>query len=470
MSEISGQPRSGAGREDRASDAPPSRARGLRRSVDWLLTDIEWLVTCDEAMRCIPDAAVAIEKNTLVAIGPSEDIEASYRGKHQMDLGGHLVMPGLVNTHTHAAMSCFRGLADDLPLQQWLHEIIFPAEAKNVDPDLVYWGTLLSSIEMLKNGVTTFCDGYFFEASAAQAALDAGIRAVLGQGILDFPTPDQPDPSKAGQTAEAFLQAFPRGVERLRPSIFCHAPYTCGPDTIRWAKALCREHGILFQIHLSETSSEVEDIVREHGERPVHYLDRLGALDPRTLCAHAIWLDPGEIELLGRRGTRISHNPESNMKLASGIAPIQLLREAGSPVGLGTDGCASNNDLDMFGEMDRAAKMDKVFKNDPVACPAPEVLRMATREGAIAIGWEHAIGSLEPGKCADLISIDLNQPHLTPLYDPVSHLVYAARGSDVRHVWVDGRLVVSGGTMPSTDAAQAMREVRRIAERIKAGP
>ena len=291
-----------------------------------------------------------------------------------MDLSGFLVLPGLINTHTHAAMSCFRGLGDDLPLARWLYEVIFPAEAAQVNPEMVYRGTLLACVEMLKNGITTFCDGYFFEEAAVQAVLETGMRAVLGQGVLDFPTPDQPDPARSRERVEAFLESFPKDVDRLRPSIFCHTPYTCCAETLQWAKDLSRNRGILFQTHLSETAAEVEEILRKQGERPVFYLDRLGILDHRTLCAHAVWLEPEEIELLAARGVKVSHNAESNMKLASGIAPIPRMLAAGIKIGLGTDGCASNNNLDLFSEMDKVAKLHKVIHRDPVVCPAPQVL------------------------------------------------------------------------------------------------
>lgn len=435
--------------------------------VDWLLTDIDRLVTCDEQGRCISSGAVAIDKDTIVGVGPADQIRSRFCGRHTMDLGGFLVMPGLVNTHVHAAMSCFRGLSDDLPLMRWLHEVIFPVEACYVNPHLVYWGTLLSSVEMLKNGITTFCDGYFFEETAARAAFDIGIRAVLGQGILDFPSPDQPDPSRSQERVQAFLESFPKDRDgRIRPSLFCHAPYTCGPETLEWVKDLCRVRGILFQTHLSETASEVEELTKKHGERPVHYLDRLGILDEKTLLAHGVWLDESEIETLARRKTPISHAAESNMKLASGVAPVPALLGAGITVSLGTDGCASNNDLDIFSEMDKLAKLHKVFKADPVVCPASEVLKMATSNGAAALGMGCLIGSLEAGKKADLIAIDLNQPHLTPLYNPISHLVYAVKGSDVRHVWVNGRLVVSNGMLETADEAQLIKEVSAIARQV----
>jgi 5-methylthioadenosine/S-adenosylhomocysteine deaminase len=371
-----------------------------------------------------------------------------------------------VNTHTHAAMSCFRGIGDDLPLDRWLHEVVFPAERAAVAPEMVYWGTLLSCAEMLRNGITTFCDGYFFEESAARAVRDSGLRGILGQGILDFPTPDHPDPATARRRAESFLQAFPEGDGRLRPSLFCHAPYTCGPDTLRWVKALCRDRGILFQIHLSETEWEVRSIEETYGRRPAFHLEALGLLDEGTLAAHAVWVNGEEIRLLAERRVGISHNVASNMKLASGVAPLPDLLDAGVVVGLGTDSCASNNALDLFREMDKVAKLHKVARLDPQVCPAETVLRLAVSGGAAALGWDGEIGSLEAGKKADIIALDVNQPHLVPMYEPVSHLVYAARGSDVRYAWVNGRLMLEEGVLSGIDAARAAAEVRKIAAQV----
>ncbi|MCK8600559.1 amidohydrolase family protein [Desulfoferrobacter suflitae] len=441
----------------------------LPRYVDWLLTDIEWIVTCDGTMSCIERGALAIDGEMLVALGPSEPIAAAYRGRRTLNLSNHLVLPGLVNSHTHGAMSCLRGLGNDLPLQRWLHDIIFPTEAQHVNPDFVYWGTLLAIVEMLRNGVTTFCDGYFFEESAVQAASKAGIRAVLGQGILDFPAPDQPNLQAARRRAETFLDSFPKEQERLRPSLFCHAPYTCGTQTLQWVKELCRQHALIFQLHLSETAAEVKELTRRHHVGPVKYLDRLGVLDSNTLCAHAVWLQPDEIEILAERGVGISHNAESNMKLACGVAPLPALLTAGVRVGLGTDSCASNNDLDLLSEMDKVAKLHKVYQLDPVICSASQVLKMATAGGAAVLGWDDQIGSLQVGKKADLVAVDLLQPHLTPLYDPISQLVYTAQGSDVRHVWVDGRKVVTDGQVVVLDEAEVMEQVNRIAKDIAHG-
>jgi len=439
------------------------------REVDWLLTDIDWIVTCNDSMDCIESGALAIEGDLLAAIGPTEKLKNEFSGRQQLSLKGYMVTPGLINTHTHGAMSCLRGLADDLPLQRWLNEVIFPTEARHASPDLVYWGTLLAAAEMLQNGVTTFCDGYFFEESAVEAAQEIGSRAVLGQGILDFPSPDQPDPKGARARAERFLNHFPKHSSLLRPSLFCHAPYTCGPETLQWVKRLCREHEILFQLHLSETAAEVSHLINTYGVRPAFYLDRLGILDDKTLCAHGVWLDDDEIELLARRRVGISHNVESNMKLASGVAPVPAMLRAGSRVALGTDGCASNNDLDLFSEMDKVAKLHKVFQYDPVVCSAPDVLKMATINAASVLGWQDKIGSLEVNKQADIVAIDITQPHLTPLYDPISHIVYAVKGSDVRHVWVGGKMVVANGHIQTLELAEVLREVTKIAEKIKNG-
>ena len=414
-----------------ASPRLPPVSLSAVREVDWLLFNIDWLVACDAEMTRLRCGAVAIDGDRLVAVGTSRELLSLFRGRAQADLSGYLLMPGLVNTHAHAAMSIFRGVADDMPLKSWLEDIIFPLESAFINEESVYLGTLLSAVEMLKSGTTSFCDGYFFEESAARAALDSGIRGTMGQGLLDFPAPDLPDSSKFESRAEAFLSNLSGTSGRIRPSLFCHAPYTCGPRTLTRVKELCRAHNILFQTHLSETAGEVDKITNQYGHRPAMLLDSLGVLDELTLCAHGIWLSKDEILAIAGSGASISHCPESAMKLGSGVAPIPDMISLGVNVGLGTDGCASNNDLDLFSEMGFVAKVQKVFRNDPLACPAEQALRMATIGGARALCLEKEIGSIETGKKADLIAISLNQPHLTPVYDPVSHIVYAARGSDV---------------------------------------
>ncbi len=438
------------------------------RNVDLILTK-GWVVTCDPHHTTIQDGALAIDEGVIMAIGTMAEISESFLGRRVVDLADHLILPGLINAHTHAAMTCFRGLADDLPLQQWLHQVIFPAEGMHVNPELVTHGTLLAAVEMLSNGITTVCDGYFFEEYAARALQQSGMRAVLGQGILDFPTPDQSDPTRMRERADEFLDRFPSSQERLRPSLFCHAPYTCSADTLQWVKDLCRQRGMLFQIHLSETAAEVQEVQQRYGERPALFLRRLEILDEATLCAHGVWLDTDEIQCLAEHHTALVHTPESNMKLASGIAPLPAMLTADIRVGLGTDGCASNNDLDLFAEMGMAARCHKAFSGDPVVGSAREVLHMATLNGARALGWASEIGSLEVGKQADIIAIDLRQPHLTPLYDPISHLVYTASGGDVTHVWVAGQEVVVRGEVVTVDTGAVMSEVRRLAAAIGAG-
>ncbi|MCE5334769.1 MAG: amidohydrolase [Desulfobacteraceae bacterium] len=445
-----------------SGNSPAKPVNDSARPVDWLLYNADWLLTCDPLMHRHSPGAIAIEASRIAAAGPSEEIRRAFRGRREADLSGCLLMPGLVNTHTHAAMTLFRGIADDIPLKQWLEGVIFPLEGHFVNPRNVYTGTLLATVEMLLGGTTTFCDGYFFEHEAARAAMDSGMRAVMGQGILDFPTPDQPDPARYLRKCETFLSDFPGDGKRVRPSLFCHAPYTCSPETLRTVKAVCRKHGILFQTHLAETAGEVDGIVGMYGRRPGEHLSGLGILDSLTLCAHSIWLTNEEILAIARSDASISHCPESAMKLASGVAAISDFLSHGARVGLGTDGSASNNDLDMFSEMDTCAKLHKVVNNDPTACPAETVLKMATLGGACAIGLGEETGSLEAGKKADIVLIDLNRAHITPLYDPVSHIVYSALRSDVKAVWVDGRQVVAHGKVLTVDQKDVLAEANRI--------
>ncbi|MFP3866935.1 MAG: amidohydrolase [Desulfobacteraceae bacterium] len=383
---------------------------------------------------------VAVQGDRIAAVGQAARAAQLPPAREQLDAQGSLVMPGLVNTHTHAAMTLFRGLADDLPLEDWLHKHIFPAEARWVDVAFVYWGTRLAIAEMIRGGITTVGDGYFFAAAARQAYLECGLRAVMAQGVLDFPAPGVPDPQDNLKVAAAFIESGAGGGPGLVTStLFCHAPYTCGAATLQQAKALTRERNLPFFIHLAETREEVLQMQQEHGLSPVAYLDSLGILDSLTIAAHAIWVDEADQEILARRGVKVCHCPECNLKLASGVAPVPEMLHKGICVGLGTDGAASNNNLDLFGEMALAAKLHKVIRLDPTCLPAPQAVGLATREGARVLGLDELIGTLTPGKAADLIILDLDQPHLTPLFDPYSHLVYAAQAADVRHVMVAGR-------------------------------
>jgi 5-methylthioadenosine/S-adenosylhomocysteine deaminase len=375
-------------------------------------------------------------------------------------------MPGLVNTHTHAAMSLFRGLADDLPLSKWLTDHIFKAEARWLNPESVYAGTCLSCAEMLLSGTTTCCDSYFFEDAAAQALNESGIRAIAAQGIIDFPAPGVPDPTKNVDEAERFLSAWETKGSLIIPGLFCHSPYTCSKETLSKARHLANEVGCLFQIHVAETKGEREETQETHQASPVQYLDRIGILHPETLLVHAIWVDEADIDCMAARDVGVSVTTESEMKLASGVAPIPKFLERGLSVGIGTDSCASNNNLDMFQEMDMTAKLHKVNQLDPTVLRARQVLNLATLGGAQALGLGEQTGSLKVGKRADLIVVNTSQPHMTPMYDPFSHLVYSARGSDVRYVIVDGEIVVDDRKLLTLDLKKTSDFVRRLSRKI----
>lgn len=412
--------------------------------------------------------SIVIHEGKIIRICAQDELNGQYEGKKIIDAQGGIVMPGLVNTHTHAGMTLFRGLADDLSLMAWLNDYIFKAEARWLSADTVYKAARLACAEMLLSGTTTFCDGYFFEDSTAMAAHESGIRAVLGQGIVDFPAPGVPDPGKNVEEAQRFIRDWKARSPRVEPGIFCHSPYTCSEETLRRARRLADDTETLFQIHVSETQSEVSRMKKEQRLSPVQYLNRIGVLNSQTLAGHCIWVDEEDMACLAAAGVAVSVTTESEMKLASGIAPLPGLLKHGISVGLGTDGCASNNDLDLFQEMDVTAKLHKVRSMDPTVMSARQVLSLATIGGATAIGLGDKIGSLEEKKRADVIVIDIKKPHLTPLYDPVSQAVYAVRGSDVRDVIVDGHLVVENRTLLTMNLDEVMEDVLVIARKISA--
>ncbi len=390
-------------------------------------------------------------------------------GVETLDAADGIVLPGLVNGHAHTAMTLFRGLADDLPLSEWLFNRIFPAEAAFLNPETVYWGTLLGCLEMIASGTTSVVDGYFFQDAVMEAMDRSGLRGLIAQGVIDFPAPGVLRPEDNLTVGRAFLERWSGRSDRLTPGLFCHSPVTCSDRTFQRAMDLSRDFGTPLQTHLSETTGEVDEIQRRTGLRPVFHLDGLGILSDGLIAAHAVHLDDSEIDLLAQRHVRIVHVPESNMKLASGAARIQALMDAGVRVALGTDGCASNNNLDLFREMDTAAKFAKVADADPTHLSAPTTLRMATMGGAEAMGLEQDIGSLEPGKRADLIVVDAHRPHLQPLYSPVSTLVYAAVGADVRHTLVDGKVLMKDRQFTTLDAEEIMARVREIARTMGSG-
>lgn len=386
----------------------------------------------------------------------------------RIDASGCLVMPGLVNTHTHLPMVLFRGLADDLPLMTWLNDHIFPAERRFIDKETVYDGATLAIAEMILSGTTTFCDGYFFEDAVAQAAIESGMRGVVAQGFIDFTTSHQIDSSRNASIAENFIKKWRNRSPLVTPALICHSSYTCSPETLRTIKAVARRNKTPFLIHLAETREEAALLRERYGKKPVQHLRDLDLLDKDTIAAHCIWLDGEELDLLAAGKVKVAHDPESNMKMGAGVAPVPEMLRRGIDVGLGTDGCASNNDLDLFGEMEMAAKLHKVFSGDPTAMKAERVVEMATIGGARVLGIADRIGSIAPGKEADIILVDMRKPHLTPLYHPFSHLVYAARGADVVTSIIGGRIVMRDRRLLSIELTAVMEKVRRIAARIKA--
>lgn len=425
------------------------------------------LVTVDSNFSIFAGGAVAVKDGRIARLETGSAGRPLPPAARVIDADGGIIMPGLVNTHTHMPMTLFRGLADDLPLSTWLNAHMFPAEAEHIRPETVRSGTLLACAEMILSGTTTCCDGYFYEGEVAAAVRDSGLRAVLGHGVIDFPAPGVPDPAHNIDTAVEFVRTWQAASPLIRTSIFCHSPYTCSADTLAAAKAAAGVRGVLFQIHVAETRSEYDQIRKAHGTTPVGYLDRLGLLDENTLLVHAVWLDAPDIDTIARRRARVSVTTESEMKLASGIAPLPEMLQAGIPVGLGTDGPASNNDLDLFQEMDVTAKLHKVNTLDPTQMDAATVLKMATIGGAGALGLDREIGSLEIGKQADIIVIDTRRPHLVPMYHPVSHLVYNVRGSDVRDVLVAGRILLENRRLRTLDTADIFARVDEIGRRIR---
>lgn len=424
------------------------------------------ILTLNEQDSIIRNGAVAIKGDTIVAVGGKEEVLASHEGGETIEAPQSIIMPGLINAHTHAAMTCFRGIADDMELMDWLNRFIFPAEARNVDPELVYWGSLLACAEMIKSGTTTFSDMYIFEEQTAQAAKGAGMRCLLGEVIFDFPSPNVKTPAEGLTYTEALIRKW-ADDPLVNIMVEPHALYTCSPDLLKAAKALADRYQVPLATHLLENKAEAKQLKERLGQRATRFLNEIGLLDERFIAFHCVMLDQDDIRLFADRGCKVVHNPESNMKLASGVAPISSMIREGVVVGLGTDGCASNNNLDMFQELDTAAKLEKSARLDPTVMSARTVLRMATCNGSRVLGMEGLIGTLEVGKKADLCIIDMNKPHLTPLYDEYSHLAYTVGGADVETVLINGRVVMRNRQLLTIDEKEAMRRVRIIARRVK---
>ncbi len=426
-----------------------------------------YLVTMDPARRVIENGAIAITGDHIVDVGTRAQIDKDYQPKLRVDRPDAILAPGLINTHTHAAMSLFRGIADDMKLQDWLEKFIFPAEARNVDRDFVRWGTRLAAIEMALGGTTTYTDMYYFEETVAEATKEVGLRGVLGQTVIGFPAPDYKTSAATLAGTERFFNLYANDP-LIVPAVAPHAIYTVPDDVLKSCRALANRYKKPLVIHLSETKHENEEQLEKRGKTPTAALESLGVLTGWTVAAHGVWLDDADMKILKDRDTGLAHCPSSNMKLASGVAPVVKILSLGIAMGLGTDGVAgSNNDHDMMEEMDLAAKLQKVTTFDPQALPAEAAFAMATITGARALHMESMIGSIEKGKRADVIMIRLNQPHALPIYNVYSQLAYALKASDVSDVMVNGRAIVRDKKMLSIDSAPVLRKAAEYQERVK---
>ena len=422
-------------------------------------------MTMDAARRVIEDGAVAVANGRVVAVGKRSEVVGRYTAREVIDARGRAVIPGLINGHTHIPMVLFRGIADDLDLNEWLTKYIFPAEAKNVTEEFVRAGTQLGLAEMIRGGTTTYCDMYYFEDAIAEETERAGVRGLLGETVIDFPVPDNKTWPAAMAYTERFVARW-KGNRLITAAIAPHAPYTVSEAHLREVRAFSDRTGAPVVTHVAETRKEVDDISRDHGARPVEYLARIGFLSPRTIAAHTVHLTEGEINLLKQNGVGSVHNPESNMKLASGVAPVPQMLRAGVLLGLGTDGAASNNDLSMWEAIDLVAKLHKLTTNDPKVVTAEEALALATIGGARALHMDADIGSLEEGKRADLVVVDLDSLHQTPRYSIYSHLVYATKSGDVRTVVIEGRVVMRDRRLLTLNEPVIKQKARAIRERI----
>jgi 5-methylthioadenosine/S-adenosylhomocysteine deaminase len=436
------------------------------QAVDLLITN-GIVVTVDSARRVLNPGAVAIRGNTIVGVGSPSDIASAFKGRDTIDATGRVVMPGLINTHTHAPMVLYRGLGDDLALMDWLQKYIFPAEAKTVSPAFVRTGTELAVLEMIRSGTTAYVDMYYFEEEIARTTKAAGMRGVLGQTIIEFPVADAKTPAQALARAEAFIKEFHKD-DLITPAVAPHAVYTNDAASLRQARDLAIKYGVPLVIHVAETEAETPLSLERHQARPIAALEALGIFSARVIAAHGVWVEPSEIQVLKTHGVGVAHNPESNMKLASGTAPVPQYLEANVALGLGTDGAASNNDLDMFEAMRQAAFLHKLQSKDPRVVSARVAIEMATLGGARVLGRERELGSLETGKLADLIVVRMDQPRQTPMYDPISHLVYATRGDDVETTIVNGRVLMRNGKVLTINQESVLAAARAAAAQVRA--
>jgi len=436
-----------------------------RKTVVELIVSGGTVVTMDGARHVIENGAIAIKAGRIEAIGRANEIDQRYAAREVINATGKVVVPGLINGHTHVPMTLFRGLADDLDLQEWLTKYIFPAEAKNVTEEFVRVGTRLGLAEMIRGGTTTYCDMYYFEDAIADETSKAGMRAVLGETVIDFAVADNKTNAEAMAYVESFVKKW-EGNALIVPAIAPHAPYTVSEEHLQAVRAFSDRTGAPIVTHISETKREVDDSIKAKGASPIDYLNRIGFLNNRVIAAHVVWPTEEELSLLKKLGVGIVHNPQSNMKLASGVAPVPEMLKEDLPVGLGTDGAASNNDLNLWEEMDTAAKLHKLISRDPKVVNAQEAFEMATIRGARALHLEKEIGSIEKGKRADLVVVDLDDLNQTPYYNIYSDLVYATKAADVRTVIVEGRVVMRDRRLLTLNEETIKAEARRYRERI----
>ncbi len=418
----------------------PLIAFAQKKPIDLIIRN-GTIVTMDARRRVIENGAVAVDKDKIVAVGTVAEIAQNYQSKQTIDSTGKVLIPGLINTHTHVPMSLFRGIADDLDLQEWLQKFIFPAEAKNVTEDFVRVGTRLGLAEMIRGGTTTYCDMYYFEDAVADETFKAGVRGVLGETIIDFPVADNKTHEEALAYAEKYINKW-KNNSLVTPAIAPHAPYTVSTEHLSNVKRLADKTNAPIIIHVAETKKELDDSLKDKKLSPVAYLESIGFLSNRVIAAHTVHISDAEIDVLKKNSVGAAHCPQSNMKLASGVAPVPRMLEKDLAVGLGTDGAASNNDLDLWEEMDTAAKLHKLISNDPKVLTAEQAFEMATIRGARALHLDEQIGSIEAGKLADIVILDFDSVHQTPFYSIYSSLVYATKASDVRTVIVNGKVLM----------------------------
>lgn len=423
------------------------------------------IVTMDAKYRILDSGALAVKDGKIVALGTTTELLNTYEATQLINATGKLVMPGLINTHTHSPMTIFRGYADDLHLKEWLYDHIFPIEAEFINPENVRTGTRLAIAEMLLSGTTTFNDMYYYVNDMATVVDQVGIRAVLTESLIDFSVPNSPSPEHALAVTEKLINKW-NSHPLITIGISAHAPYTTSPGVIKKGKDLADKYQLPFNIHVAETRGEFDLIQKEYGMTPVRFLDEAGVLGSNVVAAHSVHVTAEDIEIYAKRGVGVAHNPQCNMKLASGVAPVPEFLKAGVKVGIGTDGVASNNDLDLFDEVRSAAFIHKLNSNDPTVLDAQTALELATMGGARVLGMEHLIGSLEIGKRADIIILDMDQPHAHPVYNIYSLIVYSLRGSDVDTVLVDGKLMVHNRKLVTLDLDRLYDKVDLLARQI----